>query len=254
MQPSTTGAHLQQFICALQWVKQGILGFTNLLMPLHDFMERIYGVANSRKKRSVSRYLLSDQGWGQMELDAFEDCKKALTNQVTLSHCDPLQRLCVYTDASEMVWLGILTQVPICDVSKPHAQQRHSTLAFLSGRFDTTKLGWSILEKEAYAVLATLERMHSLVTTPDGFDLYTDHNNLIFLFDPLTVVPDLSQTSLRKVLRWAVRLSIYRYTFFHIKGEDNVWADLLTRWSSSIPTIRRLVNIPKLPSACAEDF
>ena len=64
------------------------------------------------------------------------------------------------------------------------------------------------------------------MTNPDGFDLYTDHNNLIFLFDPLSVVADMSQTTLRKVLRWAVRLSLYQYTCFHITGEDNVWADL----------------------------
>jgi len=58
-------------------------------------------------------------------------------------------------------------------------------------------MGWSILEKEAYAVLAILQRMHWLVPTSSGFDLYTDHNNLIFLFDPLSIVPDLAQTSCR---------------------------------------------------------
>ena len=95
--------------------------------------------------------------------------------------------------------------------------------------------------------------MHWIAATPSGFDLYTDHNNLIFLFDPLSVVPDLSQTTLRKVLRWAVRLSIYNYTCFHIKGSDNVWADLLGRWSAP-STVRRLVHIPELPSSSAEDF
>lgn len=49
-----------------------------------------------------------------------------------------------------------------------------------------------------------------------------DHNNLIFLFDPISVVSDMSQITLRKVLRWAVRLSVYNYTCFHIKGDDNV--------------------------------
>ena len=144
--------------------------------------------------------------------------------------------------------------MPVDDVSKPHKDQRHSPLAFLSGRFNATQLGWSVLEKEAFAVLHTLDRMHWLVTNPDGFDLYTDHNNLIFLFDPLSVVPDMSQTTLRKVLRWAVRLSLYQYTCFHITGEDNVWADLLTRWSNAAPTVRRLIHIPELPSACDDDF
>lgn len=96
--------------------------------------------------------------------------------------------------------------------------------------------------------------MQCLGTTPEGFDQYMVHNNLIFLFDSLAVVPDLSQTLLRKFLRWAVNLSIYRYNYHYIKGEDNVCVDLMTRWSSPCPTIRRLVNIPELPSACKDDF
>ncbi|CDF38803.1 unnamed protein product [Chondrus crispus] len=63
----------------------------------------------------------------------------------------------------------------------------------------------------------------------------------------------MSQTTLRKVLGWAVRLSAYNYTCVHIRGTDNVWADLLGRWAPP-PTIRRLVRIPALPSASADDF
>lgn len=66
--------------------------------------------------------------------------------------------------------------------------------------------------------------MHWIVSTPHGLDLYTENNNLIFLFDPLSVAPDMSQTSLRKVLQCAVKLSIYSYTCYHIKDEENVWA------------------------------
>lgn len=63
---------------------------------------------------------------------------------------------------------------------------------------------WSILEKEAFAIMATLERPHWMAATPDGFDLYTNHHNLIFIFDPLSLLPDLSASVNRKVLRWAV--------------------------------------------------
>ena len=254
MKPPTNGANLQQFICALQWVKQGIPNFTELVAPLHEFMERVYDHATKRTKRAVVRVQLSTLGWGKTELDAFESCKHALAHQVTLAHRDSTKRLCVYTDASDTAWSGIITQVPHAHVHRSHAEQDHAPLAFLSGRFNATQLGWSVLEKEAYAVLTTLDRMHWIVATTDGFDLYTDHNNLIFLFDPLSVVPDLSATTLRKVLRWAVRLSMYRYTCYHIKGDDNVWADLMSRWSSSPATIRRIVRVPELPSSSATDF
>ena len=107
----------------------------------------------------------------------------------------------MYTDASDLAWAGILTQVPMSDIHETHQQQRHAPLAFLSGRFDKTQLGWAVLEIEAYAVINTLDHMYWLAATPDGFDLYTDHNKLIFLFDPLAVVNDMSQSSLRKILR-----------------------------------------------------
>lgn len=87
----------------------------------------------------------------------------------------------------------------------------------------------------------------------DRFEFYIDHNNLIFLLDPSSVVPDLSQTSLRKVIRWAVRLSMYKYTCFHIWSTDNVWADLLGRWFAPT-TVRRLVRKLELPFSSAKHF
>lgn len=66
--------------------------------------------------------------------------------------------------------------------------------------------------------MSTTKRMHWLLATPDDFDYFTDHHNLVFIFDPHTVVTDLSQLSLRKVLRWAIRLSAYNYPCVHITG------------------------------------
>lgn len=109
------------------------------------------------------------------------------------------------------------------------------------------------MKKEASAILATADLTHWLLATPNGFGLHTDHHNLIFLFDPLVVVPDLSQISLRKVIRWAVRLSAYNYTCIHICRADNVWADLLGRWTVS-DTVRRLVSVPFLPVSSPFEF
>lgn len=217
-------------------------------------MDRVYDHVGKRTKRAVTRVSLSHLGWGQTEPDAFEACKHALAHQVTLAHRDDEQRLCVYTDASDTAWSGIVTQIPPADLHKAHAVQGHLPLAFLSGRFNATQIGESVLENEAYAVLTTLDGMHRIVATPDGFDLYTDHKNLIFLLDPRSMVPDLSATSLRKVLRWAVRLSMYRYTCYHIKGDNNVWADLMSRWSPTLSTVSRIVRVPELPSSSDVDF
>ena len=253
MQLPTTGAELQQFVCAMQWMRSAIPTFSTIIRPLSDFMETVYAKAGSRKKSAVNRLTLTTAGWSQVETDAFDSAKHALEHQVTLAHRDDTRRLCVYTDASDHLWSGMVTQVPPEDLRKPHVDQRHQPLCFLSGHFQGSSFGWSTLEKEASAIMSTIERMHWLLATPDGFDLHTDHHNLIFIFDPTAVANDLSQSSLRKVLRWAVRLSAYNYTCVHIPGADNVWADLLTRWSA--PTVvRRLVQVPELPSSSSDDF
>ena len=255
MQPPTLGSHLQQFVCAMQWMRSGIPDFSNIVRPLMEFLERVYTRAGKRTRTAAARIQLSDLGWSQTELEAFNNCKNAVAHQVTLSHPDPKKRLCVYTDASDYVWSGIVTQTPREDIHLDHVDQRHQPLSFLSGHFTGSELGWSILEKEAYAIMATVERMHWLLATPSGFDLFTDHHNLIFIFDPVAVMPDLSQSSVRKVLRGAVKLSAYNYMCIHIRGIDNVWADLLGRWSAPPSrTIRRLVHIPELPSSSSDNF
>lgn len=253
MDKPTDGAQLQQFFCALQGVKTCIPDLSRLVDPLHLFLETLYTRADSRKKRALARISFDNVGWGDKERSAFKACIEALSTRVTLAHRDQSKRLCVYTDASDNFWSGIMTQIPPEDTSLHHNKQRHDPLAFLSGRFDAQQARWSTLEKEAYAVLDTLQRMHWIAATPDGFDLLTDNNNFIYLFDLLSIVPEMSQTTLRKVLRWSVKLSAYNYTCIHIRGTDNVWAYLLGRWTT-FPGIRRLVHIPALPSASDDDF
>ena len=97
--------------------------------------------------------------------------------------------------------------------------------------------------------MATIERTHWLVSDPKGLDIFTDHNNLIFRFDRLSIQTDLTEPASFKVLRWAVRLSASIYVCVHIKGEEKIWADLISRWTSPpTPIIRRLVPLPALLS------
>lgn len=226
MAPPTTNASLEQLISALRWVKNCIPKFTELIRPLQELIECIYDRVGKRTKQAFSRLSIFAVVWGISESEAFEYCKKILGEQTTLAHLDEIKWFRVYTEASDTIWSGILTQVIWEDLFNVHKEQRLEPLAFLSRRFNNTQFGWATIEKEGYAVIETLEHMHWLRATPDGFDLYTDHNNLIFLFNPLSVVPDLSQTSLREIHRWAVHLSVYNYTSFYIKGSNNVWARL----------------------------
>ena len=65
MEPPSSGSNFQQFGCALQWVKQGIPNFKELVAPLHEFMERVYDHVGKRTKRAVTRVQLDTLGWGK---------------------------------------------------------------------------------------------------------------------------------------------------------------------------------------------
>lgn len=98
-----------------------------------------------------------------------------------------------------MVWAGVVIEVSRRDLQKPYENQRLSPVAFLSCHFSELQPGWSTLEKEANAIMATIDRMHCVLGISAGFDLCTAHHNLAFLLVPLAVVPYLSQKSLWKV-------------------------------------------------------
>lgn len=145
---------------------------------------------------SVGLVNFIDIGWTTKEDEVFDACKTALSRQVTLAPSDESKRLDVYTDASDFFWSEIVTQVLLDDLNLPRQDKRQESLAFLSGRFTKQQIRWATLKKEAYAVRATLNRMHWLLATTSGFDLFTDHKNLIFLFDPTSVTADLSLKTL----------------------------------------------------------
>lgn len=109
------------------------------------------------------------------------------------------------------------------------------------------------MEDEGYASFPTIEKMHWALSNSDGLYIFTDENNPVFLFDNLSVVPDLLQPSLSKALRWAIRQSAYHYTFGNINGEENHWADRVERGTYR-DTIHRLVHILVLPATSNEDF
>lgn len=86
-------------------------------------------------------------------------------------------------------------------MSEPFSEQGDKPFIFLSGRCLVAQIGWFILEKDTHALVASLNRICWLTATPAGFNFYKIHDNLIFLFDPLSAVSDLSQTTLCNISR-----------------------------------------------------
>jgi len=235
MHAPRTGDELQQFVCAANWMRTAIPQFTTTMEPLSAALEAVYTEAGSRKRRAVSKVKLTSNHWGPTQQNAFSSIKDALKNCVTLGHPDPAKVLCLFTDASDTHWSGVLTQIPQSDVDLPFEEQRHDPLSFLSGSFKGSRCRWSTPEKEAFAIVESVTRLDYLVLRPGGFLMFTDHKNLTFLYNPVTVQPQMPRHVLTKVQRWAMRLSQFEYSIIHIPGVENCWADLLSRWGASDP-------------------
>lgn len=65
--------------------------------------------------------------------------------QVTLKHREETLQLSVFTDASYVVWSGLLTQIPCADLKLDVDEKWNLPLSSLSGKFDETHACWYIL-------------------------------------------------------------------------------------------------------------
>ena len=267
LEAPTNAQELQQFVCALNWMRQSLPDYNAMVAPLTRILDVVCTHAGTRKKERLAKHQLADHGWGQAHLLAVGRCKDALARMATLAHPDPDKVFCLYTDASQDHWGAVLTQISPDQRELPLEDQAHEPLAFLSGTFKGASLRWSTIEKEAYAIVASCKRLDYLLHRPGGFEIHTDHRNLKYIFgqDP---VADTPRYLADKLARWAVVLSSFNYVIHHVSGDDNVWGDLLSRWGNRATAdaavwsldgdkqkVKRLVTLP-LPilSPLAPDF
>jgi RNase H-like domain found in reverse transcriptase len=138
----------------------------------------------------------------------------------------------------------VLTQVRKTDRHLPIEEQRHEPLGFLSGPFQGPLELWAILEKEAYSIVESMMRFEHTVGGRH-VSLYTDHSNLVYIFDPYGQNPGTARHTASKLMRWAVKLSSVRYTIDGFAGDDNKFADLLTRWA-----VHPCSNFSRLAGTC----
>ena len=163
-----------------------------------------------RNKQLVAPIKLADVGWDSTHQAALERTKAALNHVVELCHPDPAQRLCVFADGSELHWGSVITQVPVGQLDRPFEAMDHGPLMFLSGTFSGAAKRWSIREKEAYAIVETLVWADYLLHPATGFELFTDHRNLKFIFSPNSVVASVPKYTAQKLEWWVLLLMGYR--------------------------------------------
>lgn len=243
--PRTAG-ELQQFLCAVNWMRNNIPEYNALTARLYEILEAAATVAQSRKKARLHRVLLDSVGWTSEHDTALANIKQALLRMVTLAHPKADWEVCLFADASQTHFGSVVTQIPPEDVGLPLDQQRHQPLAFMSGSFTGAMARWSTIDKEAFAIVASCKRFLYLLLRPRGFRIFTDHRNLQYIFDPLAVNSALGRHQVDRLQRWAMTLTTYKYVIEHVRGEENVWGDLLSRWGAGTPAATTPARIRSL--------
>jgi len=230
--PPTTARDLQQFLMAAQWMSRSIPEFNSRVYPLQLIFEKAMKGQPSRRKSIARQVKLSSVGWNDTHARAFAQLKQAIAHHVQLAYPNKDMIQCLFTDANEFNTSAVVTQIPVADLSKTTAQQMHEPLVFCGHKFSAPELNWSIVEKEGYAVVDAMNMLDYLLMNDRPFILSVDHKNLTQIFSPSSVSKPVAQ----KLQRWALEIQKFNYEIQYIKGEDNVWSDLMTRWGASPST------------------
>lgn len=230
MKKPTKANELQQLLCATNWMRNSIPSYSIVVEPLHNLLEKTISKGGGKRTKQALRKFDITNEWGTKHDDAFVTIKRQLAASVKLSYPKANHSMCLFTDASDTHWAAILSQVPHTERRKPIEEQSHEPLCFLSGAFKGSSANWSVPEKEGFAIVEAMCRLDYLVTG-NVVSIFTDHANLVYIYDPYGRNPGIPRHTASKLMRWAIKLSGFRYVVEHLSGDRNVWADMLTRWA-----------------------
>lgn len=234
-----TGAELGQIVYLSNWIAPTFPRLSELLSPFRLIMNRIFDQAGSRKSRVLVGKDLRKYGWDSRADTQWELYRHALERTFRLNLYNEDLELCVLTDASDLFWSSVVTQVPPLELEKALRDQLHQPLFCLSGSFRDSSLNWHISQKEFFPIIFTLSRLDWLfLGHPRKFHMFIDHYNLKSILHPGMV----SKAVLGRLQRWSLALQNYDFSVYQVRGEDNVFADLISRWGnpSSSQSISRV--------------
>ena len=176
--------NFQKFLCRANWIRSSIPEYATEVAPLQELMGEVMRSTGSAKSFKLKSVQLKEI-WKEEHSRCFERMKHIIAYSVRVAHEKDGYEVCLFTDASDFHWGVIVTQMPKEDLDLDVLVQRHEPLAFLSGTFKRSQKHWSVIEKEAFPIVEAVERLRHLLLRDEGFRLFTDPRNLIYVFDPI---------------------------------------------------------------------
>ena len=153
--------------------------------------------------------------WTQEAQSAFETLKQSLLQAPLLAFPDISKPFRLYTDASQYALGAVLIQ-------EQNGQDR--VIQYISHQFSDQKMKWPTIEREAFAIIYSLEKLRPIVIGTD-ITVFTDHKPLKHLFT--------SEMKNPRIQRWAIILGEYACDIQYISGSKNIAADMLSRLTNT---------------------
>ncbi|KAG2908584.1 hypothetical protein PC116_g13081 [Phytophthora cactorum] len=129
MPPLTTAAELQQFLCATNWMRAGLVDYSRVAWPLQERLDAALAGTNKTKRAAAGIQL----DLTMEELESFEAVKNLLAHSATLTYPNPSKQLVVMSDASDSGWGLVVSQVDQWKPQVPIQQQDHELLICIEG-------------------------------------------------------------------------------------------------------------------------
>ncbi|GMF28370.1 unnamed protein product [Phytophthora fragariaefolia] len=233
--PTTSGV-LQQYLCAVGWIRKCLLDFARICKPLQDRPNK--ELSGTRRTKKIAGNIVIELM--SEELDTFNNVKDLLRNVTTLALPDPDAIICMYSDASDEAWSIILTMVTNWSKTAAAAELSHNHLHCMSGIFRGASSNWSVIENEGYLIARACSELDYLLIRDKSFKMFTVHQNLIYIFAAGT---EIKKHVRGKLLRWSLKLNEFKYEIEHIPGDENVWADMFSRWAGQKPAVAQMTSL-----------
>lgn len=151
--------------------------------------------------------------WGIREQQALDNIKKLFIDTIQLSHPDFEKPYYLQTDSSGIGMAGILYQTD--------KEGQIKIMGFHSKALRGAQLNWTVTEQEFYAVINCLEKFETYLRGSKVI-IRTDHKALTFVKN--------WRLYNARVSRWINYLENFQYEVQHIKGKENIAADILSRY------------------------
>ncbi|KAL0251361.1 hypothetical protein GEMRC1_000574 [Eukaryota sp. GEM-RC1] len=201
-----TLSEVRSFVGSINFIRDWIPNLASVLEPISNLL---------RKTNKII--------WTAETETCFKEILKLISSNIPLNLPDPKATILISTDASEVGLSGIIwEQIEDCPTGTPLIERKTRPLCFYSKKFTDSQRNWPTIQEELYAILATLtlSLLSSFLLTK-RFTLFCDHKNLSYLIS----APEKN----RIVTRWIHILANFEFELVHTAGEDNHFADLISR-------------------------